>query len=152
MIFIIKKSDELCIYKTTGISRNKLLKIIKDSNLLYNIDGAKDIDMIEFIPRYVAALEEIDEHLRDTSYRDNYHLEDYSINSSFLSKRQLYLSDFILQVIVESVIDNLSSVYHEIYDFIYDYDNPKDSFEYGELVLLQRIIMLLLKLLKADNK
>lgn len=148
----MKKSDELCRYKTTGISRKKLIKIIKDSNLLYSIDGAKDMDIIKVIPRYVAALEEINEYLRDTSYRDNYHIEDYSINSSFLSKRQLYLSDFILQLIVESIIDNLSSIYHEIYDFIYDYDNPKDSFEYGELVLLQRIVILLLKLLKADNK
>lgn len=148
----MEKSDELCRYKTTGISRNKLLKIIKDSNLRYNINNSKDMDMIKLIPRYVAALEEINEYLRDTSYRDNYYIEDYSINSSFLSKRQLYLSDFILQLIALGVIDNLSSIYHEIYDFIYDYDNPKDSFEYGELVLLQRIVILLLKLLEADNK
>lgn len=136
-------------YKTTGISRKELLKIMEEMHLTYWYCSKDDFPINDLMPNYISVLEKLDTYIKNTTYRDNPCAEEHTIKVYILSKRQLYLSDLIFEYIVDDVYNKLPAIYHEIYDYIYDYDNYRDDFNYAELVLLQKIVTLLLRKLKT---
>ncbi len=132
-------------YKTTGISREQLLKIMDELHSTSWFHNEDDLQKKDFLELYAATFEKLMFYMENTTYKDNPCAEEHTIVVNILTARQLYLSDIILEYIVDDAHKNLPKICHEIHNYIYDYGNHRGIFNYAELVLLQKIVTLLLK-------
>lgn len=148
---MFRKAEMFPEYKQTGISRTKLLEMMNESHSLGLTIERGHLPTPDLIYMYISSLDKVENYINDTTYKNNVCAQEHTIKVNILSNRQIYLSDIIFEYIVDYSHIYLPRIYHEIYDYISDYNSPRDDFNYAELLLLQKMVKLLLKMAKEYN-
>lgn len=73
----------------------------------------------------------------DTIY---FECEKQDIKTKGLSPRQDYLAGLILKYIAGDISDNISHIYHELYDYIDNYNDPAEQLYYSEILMFDKLL------------
>ena len=73
----------------------------------------------------------------DTIY---FECEKQDIKTKGLTPRQDYLAGLILKYIAGDISDNISHVYHELYDYIDNYNDPAEQLYYSEILMFDKLL------------
>lgn len=73
----------------------------------------------------------------DTIY---FECEKQDIKTKGLTPRQDYLAGLILKYIAGDISDNISHIYHELYDYIDNYNDPAEQLYYSEILMFDKLL------------
>lgn len=85
----------------------------------------------------------------DTIYFER---EKQEIKTKGLTPRQDYLTELILKYITDDISDNISHIYHELYDYIDNYSDPSNQLYYSEILIFEKLLDTIINKLEETTK
>ena len=142
------------------ISRSGTKHILNELPTEYFINKAQTpslesyLETLKKLKTYISVTKKQNVYLFNPLYEktETFYFEKQDIKTKGLTPRQNHLADIILKYIADGVDNNISEIYHELYDFIDNYNDPKDELYYSEILIFEKLLdTVVFKLEEAIN-